>query len=350
MDQIPITLRKKMDNLLDDKFIKNFFDGNLKMFFPEAEKIKKIKKEIRKDVRGKYDYSLIIEFSLSISLQNKKIITTSVFSKTHSDEKKNKSIYYMEFLYKNGFGEGLYRVPRPLIYIPGMRTGFYEGVRGKNLLSVIHEKNYKRTEIILEDSAHWIAKLHNLKFKAHALELPVARIKDNQPPIETFFASMRKNYFKLYKEFVPLYNATLSCESHILKTLKTAEKTRLIYADYHPENIIIPRYSTKGVTVIDFTDLAWGDPLKDIGTFLQQLFFMPKRYNIYLTPKICDRWQKIFLEAYSNDSGSKIDWQRIDLYRTWTCLRNVIYFYYKKDPKQFIWGLIEEAKEYLARI
>jgi len=348
MREVPKKLRKKMDHLLDDKFIMDFLNGNLKIFFEGAKKIKSMEKIMHKEARGNHDYTLVIEFILQIYFKNKKIIEKSVFCKAHSSEKKNKSPYYMEFLYKNGFNEGLYQVPRPLIYLPEFRAGFYEGVKGHNLLYYLKLREYDKIKTIVKDAAHWISKLHLLDPANFAsLQIPHTKIKDNQPPAKQVLTEMKKNYNRLYLEFYPLYKQTRVYESRFLKTLKIGEKTKIIYADYHPENIIIPQYAQQGVTVIDFTDLAIGDQFRDIGTFMEQIAFMSRKY---MPPSKGKLWQKIFLEEYIKINKLKLthqDWQRINLYRLWTTLRNIIYFYYKNDPNQVIWSLIDDAKMYL---
>ncbi|MFH0854364.1 MAG: phosphotransferase [bacterium] len=351
MKEVSQKLRKKMDQLLDDKFIKNFFDGNLKAFFDNAESIKSIKRITHKEVRGNFDYSLIIEFILEINYKNNQTITKSIFCKAHSDEKKNKSTYYMEMLYKNGFNEGLYQVPRPLSYIPMLRAGFYEGAQGHNLLYYLKQRDFDKIENIVKNAAHWISKLHELKFNDfNSLKISIAKIKDNKPPIKQVFKDMKKHYLRLYDEFAPLYRATRKYETMFLKELKREEKTKIIYADYHPENIIAQSHSQDGISVIDFTDLALGDPYRDVGTFMEQVDFMSKKY---MPPEKARQWRTIFLEEYIKTNNIKLtkrEFQRINLYCLWTSLRNIIYFYYKKDQNQVIPKLIADAKIYLDKV
>jgi len=345
MTKIPQKLRKKMDQLLDDMFIKEFLEKNLKGFFVGAEKIKSIKRKTHKEYRGKEDYTLIIEFVLKIVYKNKKVLTKSVFCKTHSDERKNKSIYYMETLYRNGFNKGSYKVPRPLIYLPELKTGFYEGVTGSNLLYYLNHSTNKKIIAVVKDAAHWISTLHNLNpnnFKN--AKLVVKTIKDNSPPIKQVFSDMKRDHRELYDQFAPLYKATVKYEKKFLKELKNTGGKKIIYADYHPENIIIPFSSKKGVTVIDFTDISLGDPYKDVGAFLEQIRAMyvnGKKTNVQI-------WQKVFLEEYAKANKLKLgasDWQRINLYCLWTALRSSIYFFYKSDHRSS--RLMMTAQNYL---
>ncbi|OGF22943.1 hypothetical protein A2Y83_01630 [Candidatus Falkowbacteria bacterium RBG_13_39_14] len=351
MREVNLKLQKKMDQLLDDKFIRDFLDGNLKAFFEGAVKIKNIKRIIHKEVRGNYDYTLVIEFYVKILFEAKKTREKSIFCKAHSDEKKNKSTYYMEMLYKNGFDRGLYQVPRPLTYLPDLRAGFYEGVQGHNLLYYLKQRDFDKIENIVKSAAHWISKLHELKFhQFNSLKLNIARIKDNKPPIKQVLSDMKSNYKRLYEEFIPLYQTTIECETAFLKELRRGEKAKIIYADYHPENIIIPSYSRNEIAVIDFTDLALGDPYRDVGTFIEQVEFMSRKY---MPADKARQWRKIFLEEYIKISNVKLtsrEIQRINLYCLWTSLRNIIYFYYKKDPNHVIPKLIADAKNYLILI
>lgn len=351
MKEVSIKLRSKMDQLLDDEFIKKLFDGNLPAFFNGGKKIKSLKRITHKEVRGNFDYTLIIEFRLKILFEDKKIKEKSIFCKAHSDEKKNKSTYYMEMLYKNGFNKGLYQVPRPLIYLPELKAGFYEGARGHNLLYYLSKKNYKKIKTIVKDAAHWISKLHEFEFnKFDSLKLATTKIRDNHPPIKQVFARMKERFPQLYEEFMPLYKETIRYEAKFLKDLKKQEKTKIIYADYHPENIIFPSHSQKGIVVIDFTDLALGDPYRDVGTFIEQVEFMAQRF---MPSEKAKYWRKVFLDEYAIANDLKLtkrDYQRIHLYCLWTSLRNIIYFFYKKDPDYVIPKLIDDAKKYLDKI
>lgn len=351
MRAVPQNLRKKMEHLLNDKFIRNFFDGNLKLFFEGAKQIKSIDKTIYKDIRGNYDYTLIIEFNLEIIFNDKKILKKSVFCKAHSNEKKNKSIYYMDILYKNGFNEGLYQVPRSLIYLPEFCAGFYEGTQGHNLLYYLKHHDYDKIKTGVVDAARWLAKLHNISPEKFNSSKPgFTWIKDNYPPAKRVLKEMNENYSGLYKTFSPLYEKILKFEDKFLKNLKKEDTAKIIYADYHPENIIVPNYSHQGITVIDFTDLSLGDQFRDVGTFMEQVEFMSRKYMPSSKSKY---WPNIFLTAYlkaSDIEPNTDDLRRINLYRAWSCLRNIVYFYYKEDPDRVIWGLIEDAKEYLRKI
>lgn len=351
MKAVPQKLKNRMEKLLDDKFINDFFEGNLNLFFEGAKKIKSIDKIIYKDIRGNYDYTLIIEFILEIISDDKKIIKKSVFCKAHSNEKKNKSIYYMDILYKNGFNEGLYQVPRSLIYLPEFCAGFYEGAQGHNLLYYLKHHDYAKINIGVKDAAHWLNKLHNVSPEKFNSSKPrFTWIKDNYPPAKRVLKEMRKNYSRLYKTFSPLYEKIFKYEDEFLKTVKKEDAAKIIYADYHPENIIIPNYSHQGATVIDFTDLSIGDQFRDVGTFMEQAEFMSRKYMPSSKSKY---WPNVFLNEYLKASGAEPDkdsLRRVNLYRAWSCLRNIIYFYYKKDPNNVIWGLIEDANEYLNKI
>lgn len=344
---IPLELRAKMDQLLDENFIKNFFEGNLKIFFPEAKKINKINKVFYKDLREKESYTLVIEFILDLKLKDNKLIKKSVFGIAHSKEYKNKALYYIEVLYKNGFNQGLYKVPRPLIYIPEIRASFYEGVKGQTLLYYLKHKEYFKIESGLKDAARWLSCLHNFEIKKfESLQLSIKKIGDNHPPIAQVLKDIKKDYVKLYQSFYPLYKQVIEYE----KKLINKEFFKVIYGDYHPENIIIPRYSRQGVTVIDFNDLGLGNWYSDVGAFLEQVEFMSNKYMPKEKGKL---WQNIFLDEYiriNNFNLTSLEWQKINLYSLWTCLRNIIYYYYKCDPDQVIWKLIKDAEQYLGKI
>lgn len=337
--------KEKMDQLLDEKFIKNFLDSNLLTFFQDSKKIIKLTKNVHKNSREKYSYTLVLEFVLEILFKDGSIKEKSVFCKAHSEEEKNKALYYMDILYKNGFNDGLYQVPRPLIYLPDFRAGFYEGVIGHNLLYYIKNGEHKKIKSIIKDAVGWINKLHNfdtVNFKP--LELSPKKINDNKFSMNNIMKDMQRDHRALYIKFYPLYKKTIKYENTLYKKLTRDETSKLIYADYHPENIITPLDARQGVTVIDFTDLTIGDPYRDVGTFLEQIRAMSPKNKFAV-------WQKIFLEEYirsNNITLTALDWQRINLYRLRTSLKSIIYFFYKCDHRGT--KLINVAKIYLNKL
>lgn len=337
--------KEKMDQLLDEKFIKNFLDSNLTAFFKDSKKIIKITRKIHKNSREKYSYTLVLEFVLEILFKDGSRQEKSVFCKAHSEEEKNKALYYMDILYKNGFNDGLYQVPRPLIYLPDLRAGFYEGVIGHNLLYSMREDENKKVKSIIKDAVGWINKLHNfnmLNFKP--LKLSSRKINNNKSSMDQIMKDMKRDHNALYIKFYPLYKKTIKYEDILLQKLTRDETNKLIYADYHPENIITPLHARQGVTVIDFTDLAIGDPYRDVGAFLEQMRAMSPKNKIAV-------WQKIFLEEYVETNNlilTPLHWQRINLYRLWASLRSIIYFFYRCDQRST--RLISEAEKYLEKL
>jgi len=127
---------------------------------------------------------------------------------------------------------------------------------------------------------------------------------------------------------------------------KTIKKT-LIYGDNHPENIIIRDLKADYLEMIDFTDVALGDPMIDLGTFLQQFDFMG--HNFISREKMND-YKTFFVENYFQQSFSqiKIDYlNRINLYQSWTALRSATFLFYMKDVENPILDLLHDSQNYL---
>lgn len=347
MKEVPPKIRKKMEQLLDDNFIKDFFDKNLITFFKTAKQIKKIERKVYKIIRGKETYTFVFEFKLELILKNNRIAKKSVFCTAHSKPYKNKALLYMQILYENGFQKSPYKIPRPLLYAAELKAGFYEGAEGQTLLYYLKRNQHKKITRTVKDAARWISKLHHLDIKKfNSAKITLRKIKDNHPSGRIVLKEMKKNYPKLYKEFHPLYKRTLYWE----KKMFHKKNVSVIYGDYHPENIIVPKNGHAGIVVIDFNDLSLGDPYRDLGAFSEQVEFMSGKY---MAAKKAREWSKIFLDEYAKINKltfDKEDLQRINLYSLWTCLRNIIYFYYKCDPERVIWALIKDAKLYLEKI
>jgi aminoglycoside phosphotransferase (APT) family kinase protein len=123
----------------------------------------------------------------------------------------------------------------------------------------------------------------------------------------------------------------------------------LIYGDYHPENVIIENLTTDHLRMIDFTDVALGDPMTDLGTFLQQFDFMGHRFFSRTKINSCKEY---FVKSYFGKELSEIEaefFQRMNLYQAWTALRTAVFlFYMHKDDS--VRTLFQEIEQYLELI
>ena len=100
--------------------------------------------------------------------------------------------------------------------------------------------------------------------------------------------------------------------------------------------------------MIDFTDLAYGDPMMDLGTFLQQLDFMGHNF---ISREQINNYKTFFISAYFKKDFDKIDIEyisRINLYQAWTALRTAIFLFYMNDAENPIDDLLQDSQGYLA--
>jgi aminoglycoside phosphotransferase (APT) family kinase protein len=122
----------------------------------------------------------------------------------------------------------------------------------------------------------------------------------------------------------------------------------LIHGDYHPENIIFKSSELDKIKVIDFTDLALGDPMVDLGSFIQQFDFMC--FEILDRKKI-NSLKINFLENYFLEKFENIDIQyinRINFFQAWVVMRTTILLFYAKSAKHPLGELISEIERYLS--
>ena len=99
--------------------------------------------------------------------------------------------------------------------------------------------------------------------------------------------------------------------------------------------------------MIDFTDVAKGDPMVDLGAFLQQFDFMGHNY---LSRKRINNYKEYLLEQYFDEDFDKIKIDfinRINLYQAWTALRSAILIFYQQDENNPIDGVLEDCDKYL---
>jgi len=266
-----------------------------------------------------------------------------VFASAHSDYSRKDSYKKTKFLYEHGFDQGKYRVTRPLFYLNDQRAFFYQASLGRNFFNFLREDEQVNFKSVFSLVAGWIKKLHSFDLEENEVDWPEFRINKMNPAPHKFikdFLEEDKILGKIIQDLVDQMNSMEEANSQ--KNKKT-----MIYGDNHPENVILESLHARHLEMIDFTDLALGDPMADIGTFLQQFDFMS---HTFMPRKKINRYKLYFLEAYFGKKIEEIDVDyinRINLYQSWTALRTTVFVFYMHSEESSILDLLEDAKEYL---
>jgi 3',5'-nucleoside bisphosphate phosphatase len=189
----------------------------------------------------------------------------------HKWKTAKKSVHLTERLHRHGFsGSSLFRVPRIIGVDESERLIIEEGQRGKSLFDVISDVSVEAGLRYFELSAHWLAELHNLRFR-------IDRSEDTMAKEEGRFAHYLNS-------FVETKNPHAETARRIVAFVKDHERTIIasrddsfvqLHGDYHPKNIMIGRDkshdpATQFISVIDFNNSLVFLPAFDVGYFLVQ--------------------------------------------------------------------------------
>lgn len=337
----------KIYQLFDKKFVKELFIKKILPLYPEFDKIKSIKIiPHKKGIWGKDYYHVVIEFKTIFILKNGKTKELPIFCAAHDSEPRKNVYTVLKFLWEHSFSKGHLSIPHPLFYSNEFRATFYRGVKGHNLYYYIKEDDRKNVEEILPKVAAWFAKLHNLNTTgARNFNKNNSRIKTVIPGDKKIFEKIKTEYPKYLYIYEKAYASFIKKENKYLNNPNN--KHCLIHGDAHPENII--KMGKKKIGVIDFADMSLADPARDIGSFMQQLFYMTKRKTD--DRRYANKLKKIFLDSYLKNAKIKMTdsfAQRIEMYYNWTSMRTATHLLLMEPPRpERADKLIKEVKRKL---
>lgn len=335
--------KEKMAKLLDLDFVAEILNKRLNKYYSDFAEVKKIKATPFKKHLGVTSAVFVVEYVIDYFDIHKNKKQLVVFASAHSDYSRKDAYKKTSFLYNNGFDQGKFRVTKPLFYINEQRAFFYEASVGKNFFSFLREDEEANFKGVFTLVAGWIKQLHSFDIEKNPVDWRHFSISTMNPAPKKFikdFLEEDKICGKIVSELV---------ETMIKMEEDNANKNKqtMIYGDNHPENVIIESLQARHLEMIDFTDLALGDPMADIGTFLQQFDFMS---HTFMPREKINKYKLYFLEAYFGKKIDKINVDyinRINLYQSWTALRTTVFVFYMHNEESDILDLLEEAKNYL---
>lgn len=337
------SIKQYMDKLLDQDFIAVLFNQRLNKFYPDFKQVDSLIFHPYKRHVGKTSMIMVVEYVLSYLTIDEKIKTISLFSSAHSDGSRTRSFYGQSYLYDHGFDQGNFLVGRPLFYLDEQFAFFYEAVLGRTFRKVMQEKPDQDFSVILDLAARWVKKMHDCPIDKEN-KFVSFDFSEMSPKPQRFLDDMTKVYPELGKRLDSTFHRLADLKKKNFNTFPVS----IIHGDYHPENIIVKKSEPDKIKVIDFTDLSLGDPMVDLGSFIQQIDFMGfeclSRANI-------NKYKTIFLEYYFNKKFEDIDindLNRINLYQAWVVLRTTLLLFYAKSASHPLGELIEEIDRYLS--
>lgn len=335
--------KQAIAKLLDQDFVSQVLRQKLPQYYPDLVQITEINLRTHKKHFGTVGAVLVIEYQLKYTDQRGQKKPLGVFSSAHSDGSRKGAYQKNKYLYAGGFKTGRFRVTRPLFYLSEQYAYFYQASPGHRLVSFFRKDPRADLRPVFGLVAGWIKKLHSLDYSKSSLAWPVFTIEQMFPRPENFIADFYGESEELGKVVQRIYEGVLKLEQVREKKIK---KT-LIYGDNHPENVIIQGLATRHLEMIDFTDVAIGDPMADLGAFLQQFDFMAHNY---ISREQMNKYKITLVEDYFGQSFAELDQDhisRINLYQSWTALRSSTFLFYMKDIEKSVLNLLEDCRRYL---
>ena len=320
----------KISNLLDQKYILNFFREKVLPKYPEFIDIEKIVIKKHKNNIWPTTYHVVFEFVTTFKNKDGSKQTLPIFCSAHSDEPRDKAYDALCYLWDQDFNSSDFTIPRALFYEPQFKAVFYQGLEGVDLHRCIRENSDKKIEPLIVHAAQWFAKLHGLSTKkAPNFNPKNSRIRTVIPGKDYILERIKLKHPQYFDFYKVVYGILISCEEDFL----AQNKLWFVHGDAHPGNIIKinninPNQQKEfyKIGVIDFTDLCLADFARDLGTFFQQVDYMfgYKMNNIALAKSI----KKTFLNNYLKCSKIKMTEsleKRIENYYDWTAMRTATF-------------------------
>lgn len=174
------------------------------------------------------------------------------------------------FLYKNGFGQGQFRVPGIIDINDKERLIIENGQRGKNLFDLLTRVDKSIGADYFRLAARWLAKFHNKAIKEGDIK---GVIKKELRRFDSYLDSFKRTKSPYLKKIEPVIKYVKEREEEMF--LKEKDSFILNHGDYHPKNIIIGQdlqhdITTLFISVIDFGSSILFPRAFDVGYFISQ--------------------------------------------------------------------------------
>ena len=284
-------------------------------------------KIIKQNVHHDY-YNLVAAYEASYC-QNGVTQQLTIYCSAHSNESRQQTMDNLKLLWAKNIPSSRFQANWPLFYEPACRAIFYIGLPGQNLFQYFQVGN--RAEILdkIELTAIWLARLHVMT--QGSTDWPDSRqrrIGQIVPGRDKALEKIAKICPQYHSRYIRIYDIMESREN---EHWPSAENLAIIHGDLHPENVVV---NQEGSAIIDWADASLADPIRDIGSFSQQLIFMGMH-------QIKDEayWQEarnIFEQTYcqARNEPQPVDWaERLKTYYYFTAFRTAIYFVTKSGPE-----------------
>ena len=204
------------------------------------------------------------------------------------------------FLYKNGFGEGQFRVPGIIEINDRERLIIEDGQRGKNLFDLLTHVDKSIGIDYYRMAAQWLARFHNKAIREGDAE---GALKKERKRFKSYLDSFAKTGNPYLRQIKPVINFVKNKEEDIYSNRR--DSFILNHGDYHPKNIIIGQdrqhdITTLFISVIDFGNAILFPRSFDAGYFLSQF-----ESQFYAYPEILKYCRESdFIDTYMKEADN----------------------------------------------
>ncbi len=204
------------------------------------------------------------------------------------------------FLYKNGFGEGQFRVSGIIDINEIERLIIEDDQRGKNLFDLLTHVDKSIGMNYFKLAAQWLARFHNKSIKQGNAE---SAIKKERKRFNSYINSFVRTNSPYLKKIEPVINFVKDKEEEIYS--KQRDSFILNHGDYHPKNIIIGQDKQQDITTLFISVIDFGNSILfprsfDVGYFLSQF-----ESQFYAYPEILKYCRESdFIDTYIKESNN----------------------------------------------
>ncbi len=251
----------------------------------------------------------------------------------------------IEELIQQGFGEGPYRIPKPLDKDMHNLLLIEERIGGKNLFDTLIEAKPAEASNYLQMTAKWLSMLHNMKLKIPPAD-EYLRIEPER--IEYYLKSLVETNNKHLQRVSEIKEIVLEKEMELITT--RPEILVQGHGDYHPKNIFINKEEHDPyIAVIDFDSSYQLPRAFDVGTFWAQYL------NMFFNNSEIQRKApvSIFLDTYLSAANDlEYDFfSNVNLYKARACL-SILYYLAKVElgESENFFRIMVEAEKSLVSI
>jgi thiamine kinase-like enzyme len=339
---------------LDKVWAKKFLDKHLKKYWPKAKKIVSLKIEL---IKVFLDYlRFTVRYRVSIETKKGRIENRAVIIKTERAKKFDwpprigkvqRDFLATSFLGHHGLKGSL---PRPLEFHKPLKAYLYEEANGEPLKNFIQSEKWRVSLFYkkIPDVAKILKKLHSIKRRpSFAPGNPKKLIEDG---LQKWFNVISK-YYPAGKERAEKIIAILKKMEKKYKNIIFDRKSyRVTHGDFQNDNILVgPK---REITLIDFADCKFFNPLDDLASFLIQSeshfkYVKPKNYK-----KLTSKLKKTIYSSYFGRKIKPMEEMQIEFFSAKDILRIITFVSFTQknwqtinDHSQMMDNLLSFAEE-----